>query len=193
MAEQTEQVYEWDVARIGDESPEYVYEVTRENIADYCRAVRYENPIYVNDGAARGAGLPGTVAPPTMMYTYAPQRRSAVIEAQGLHRAGAIADQRPQHPLRINQGPLPRGLRAAGGHHQQHYPRLRKIRAQRQQVHHLPRLSHQPARRARSRVRLRLPLGIQRRREGRRLTPRSTLASTPSARFPAVSWRAPRR
>ena len=83
MAEQTEQVYEWDVARIGDESPEYVYEVTRENIADYCRAVRYENPIYVNDGAARGAGLPGTVAPPTMMYTYAPQRRSAVIEAHG--------------------------------------------------------------------------------------------------------------
>ena len=86
MAEQTEQVYEWDVARIGDESPEYVYEVTRENIADYCRAVRYENPIYVNDGAAREAGLPGAVAPPTMMYTYAPQRRSAVIEAQGSSR-----------------------------------------------------------------------------------------------------------
>ena len=127
MAEQTEQVYEWDVARIGDESPEYVYEVTRENIADYCRAVRYENPIYVNDGAARGAGLPGTVAPPTMMYTYAPQRRSAVIEAHGYiapEQSQTIApppsrstsNRRPtqvraQHPLRINQGPLPRGLR----------------------------------------------------------------------------------
>ncbi len=83
MTVQPEPIYEWDVAQIGDEAPAYVYEVTRENIADYCRAVRYENPIYTSDGAARQAGLPGTIAPPTMMYTYAPQRRSAVIEAQG--------------------------------------------------------------------------------------------------------------
>ena len=83
MTVQPERIYEWDVAQIGDEAPAYVYEVTRENIADYCRAVRYENPIYTSDGAARQVGLPGAVAPPTMMYTYAPQRRSAVIEAQG--------------------------------------------------------------------------------------------------------------
>ena len=83
MSEQPERIYEWELARIGDESPVYVYEVTRENIADYCRAVRYENPIYTSDAAAREAGLPGAMAPPTMMYTYAPQRRSAVIEAQG--------------------------------------------------------------------------------------------------------------
>ena len=78
-----ERIYEWDVAQIGHEAPAYVYEVTRENIADYCRAVRYENPVYTSDGAAKEMGLPGAVAPPTMMYTYAPQRRSAVIEAQG--------------------------------------------------------------------------------------------------------------
>ena len=81
--DQAERIYEWDVARIGDASPVYEYEVTRENIADYCRAVRYENPIYTSDGAAKEAGLPGAMAPPTMIYTYAPQRRSAVIEAQG--------------------------------------------------------------------------------------------------------------
>ena len=83
MTAQPERIYEWDMAQVGDESPAYVYEVTRENIADYCRAVRYENPVYVNDGAAREVGLPGAVAPPTMMYTYAPQRRVALIEAQG--------------------------------------------------------------------------------------------------------------
>ena len=83
MAQQPEKIYEWEVAQIGDESPPFVYEVTRENIADYCRAVRYENPVYTSDGAARAVGFPGILAPPTMMYTYAPQRRSALMEAKG--------------------------------------------------------------------------------------------------------------
>lgn len=81
--EGAERVYEWDVVRVGDRSPELVYEVTAENIADYCRAVRYENPVYVNDAAAREMGFPGVFAPPTMLYTYAPQRRNDVIEARG--------------------------------------------------------------------------------------------------------------
>ena len=144
-AQQPESIYEWDVARIGDEAPTYVYEVTRENIADYCRAVRYENPIYTNDGAAKEAGLPGAIAPPTMMYTYAPQRRSAVIEAQG-YIAPEQSETSPQHPFRLNQSPLPRGLRAARGHHHQRHTHLRQNRAPEQQVHHVPRVSHQPAR-----------------------------------------------
>jgi acyl dehydratase len=77
-----ERIYEWDIAQVGDTSPPYVYEVTAENIADYCRAVRYENPIYVNDGAAREMGFPGIFAPPTMLYTYAPQRRLDVMSAR---------------------------------------------------------------------------------------------------------------
>ena len=193
MAEQTEQVYEWDVARIGDESPEYVYEVTRENIADYCRAVRYENPIYVNDGAAREAGLPGAVAPPTMMYTYAPQRRSAVIEAQGL-----IAPEQSQTNARstpfVSTKVHFQGAYVQPGDTISSITRVsEKFERRRQQVHHLPRLSHQPARRASGGVRLRLPLGVRRRGEGGRLTARPTPTSTPSARSPAVSWRAPRR
>ncbi|MCE2466304.1 MAG: MaoC family dehydratase N-terminal domain-containing protein, partial [Dehalococcoidia bacterium] len=51
-----EKIYEWDVAQIGDASPPFAYVVSAENIADYCRAVQYENPIYTSDGAAREAG-----------------------------------------------------------------------------------------------------------------------------------------
>ena len=79
----TERIYEWDVAVIGDESPPFVYEVTAEKIADYCRAVQYENPVYVSDAAAREIGFPGVFAPPTMLYTYAPQRRQDVVNARG--------------------------------------------------------------------------------------------------------------
>ena len=77
-----EKIYEWDVAQIGDASPPFVYVVSAENIADYCRAVQYENPIYTSDGAAREAGYAGIVAPPTMIYTYAPQRRVDVVAAR---------------------------------------------------------------------------------------------------------------
>ena len=83
MDPQADRVYEWDIAEIDDESPPFVYEVTAEKITDYCRAVRYENPIYVNDAAAREVGLPGVLAPPTMFYTYAPQRRVDVMAARG--------------------------------------------------------------------------------------------------------------
>lgn len=80
---QEEKIYQWDVAEVGDESPPYAYEVSAEKIADYCRAVRYENPVYVNDGAARELGFPGVFAPPTMLYTYAPQRRNDVMASRG--------------------------------------------------------------------------------------------------------------
>jgi acyl dehydratase len=78
-----EKIYEWDVAREGDESPPFAFEVTRERIADYCRAVRSDNPIYLDDDAARAEGLPGIVAPPTMCYTYAPMRRVDLIASRG--------------------------------------------------------------------------------------------------------------
>jgi acyl dehydratase len=78
-----EKVYQWEVAEVGDTAPPYVYQVSAERIADYCRAVRYENPVYVNDGAAREQGFPGIFAPPTMLYTYAPQRRNDVMASRG--------------------------------------------------------------------------------------------------------------
>ena len=78
-----EKIYEWDAVENGDRSPEFVYEVTAETIADYCKGVRYENPVYLNDATAREMGFPGVFAPPTMLYTYAPQRRNDLIEARG--------------------------------------------------------------------------------------------------------------
>jgi acyl dehydratase len=79
----SERIYEWDVAREGDESPPFVFEVTRRTIAEYCIAIRLHNPVYVDDEAARAAGLPGIVAPPTMCYTYAPMRRVDLVAARG--------------------------------------------------------------------------------------------------------------
>ena len=78
-----EKVYEWDDAEVGHVSPPYVFEVTRERIADYCSAVRYDNPVYLDDDAARSAGLPGIVAPLTMCFTYAPMRRVDLINSRG--------------------------------------------------------------------------------------------------------------
>jgi acyl dehydratase len=78
-----EKIYEWDVAQEGDESPPFVYEVTRQKIADYCKAVRYDNPVYLDDASARAAGFPGVIAPPTMCYTYAPMRRVDLVASRG--------------------------------------------------------------------------------------------------------------
>lgn len=78
-----ERIYEWDVAQVGDASPPYVVEVTAQSIADYCRAVRYDNPIYTSDAAAKAAGFPGIIAPPTMCYTYAPMRRVDIMAQRG--------------------------------------------------------------------------------------------------------------
>ena len=83
MEKTEEKIYEWDAAEIGDESPPYIYEVTAEKIVDYCRAVRYENPVYVNPLTANELGYPGVFAPPTMIYTYAPQRRHDLMAARG--------------------------------------------------------------------------------------------------------------
>ena len=79
----TEKVYEWDIAQVGDESPPYQVEVTRETIAAYCKAVRYENPVYLDEEAARAAGFPGIVAPPTMIFTFCPMRRMDLMNSHG--------------------------------------------------------------------------------------------------------------
>jgi acyl dehydratase len=76
-------MYEWDVANIGDAAPPFVYEITAESIADYCQAVRNDNPIYV-DGDAAASGPFGTiVGPPTFLIKAARHRRNEVMHAQG--------------------------------------------------------------------------------------------------------------
>ena len=95
------EIYTWDVAEIGDESPPYVYEITPEKIADYCKAVRYENPIYINDAAAKELGFTGVFAPPTMIYIYAPQRRVDVMRAKG-YIAPEQSEQSPRSTLFVS-------------------------------------------------------------------------------------------
>jgi hypothetical protein len=77
-------VYDWGVADIGDAAPPYVFPVTAEAVSGYCLAARYENLVYTNQPTAREAGLPGIIAPPAMVFAYAPVRLAEVAAARGL-------------------------------------------------------------------------------------------------------------
>lgn len=76
-------MYEWDVAEIGHKAPPFVYEVTAESIADYCAAVRNDNPLYLDPDAAAQGPFGGIIAPPTFAFKCAPLRRNEVMHAQG--------------------------------------------------------------------------------------------------------------
>ena len=75
-------IYTWDRAKVGDTSPPTSVEVTDQQIADYCRAARYENLVYTNQPAARETGLPGIIAPPAMVLAFAPPRPASLAAAQ---------------------------------------------------------------------------------------------------------------
>ncbi|MBI4233387.1 MAG: MaoC family dehydratase N-terminal domain-containing protein [Chloroflexi bacterium] len=83
MAEQQERIYEWEVARIGDESPPITIEVTAEAIKEYARVCRYENPVYTDVALAGRSEYGGLVAPPGMVFAFAPMRRDQAIAAAG--------------------------------------------------------------------------------------------------------------
>ncbi len=68
---------------VGDSSPPHVYEVTGEKIFEFCRAARYENLAYTNQPAARELGLPGIVAPPSMLFAFAPLLAEGPFFQQG--------------------------------------------------------------------------------------------------------------
>ncbi len=84
-AEQIEAMplYEWDVAMIGDMASPFTFKVTEESIANYCTAVRNENPLYLDPDAARQGPFGGIIAPPTFVFTCAPMRRNEVMHARG--------------------------------------------------------------------------------------------------------------
>jgi acyl dehydratase len=76
-------LYEWDIAQIGDSAPPLTLEATAERIANYCLAVRNENPIYTDPGAASKGPFGGIVAPPAYLFKGAPMRRNEVMHALG--------------------------------------------------------------------------------------------------------------
>ena len=75
--------YTWDKATVGDASPLHSEEVTDEQIADYCRAARYENLVYTNQPAAQETGLPGIVAPPAMAMAFAQPQLADLASSLG--------------------------------------------------------------------------------------------------------------
>lgn len=65
-------------ALIGKEYPPSVpYEVGREKIRDFAMAIGDPNPVYTSEDAAKAAGYPDIIAPPTfltiMNFKYSPQ------------------------------------------------------------------------------------------------------------------------
>ena len=95
----------WQDVEVGDSSPAYVYEVTAEKIFEFCRAARYKNLAYTNQPAARELGLPGIVAPPSMLFAFAP----LLAEGPSLQQSFSIEEQ-PEEQR--NQAP-PAGTGAA--------------------------------------------------------------------------------
>ena len=68
---------------IGKRHPPKSYEVGREKIREYARAVGEENPIYHDPEAARDAGFVNVVAPPMFCVVYsAPAMGPAVLDPE---------------------------------------------------------------------------------------------------------------
>ena len=66
---------------IGKEHTPVAYEVGREKIREYARAVGETNPIYLDPEAARAAGFSSVVAPPMFCVVYsAPAMAPAVLD-----------------------------------------------------------------------------------------------------------------
>ena len=55
---------------VGKAYPPFEYEVGKEKIAEYARAIGAENPVHFDRGAAREAGFRDVVAPPMFAVVY---------------------------------------------------------------------------------------------------------------------------
>jgi acyl dehydratase len=85
MAEKILSYDEIDVGREFDPPP---YTLTAEAVEKYIQAVEDDNPIYRDEKAAREAGLPGIVAPPTTAAIYT--RTSPILQKEGKMPPGSI-------------------------------------------------------------------------------------------------------
>ena len=69
MTEQSKLVY--DFFYIGQDLPVYTHTVTEEEIDNFCQSFKENNPMYLDDTAARKLGFDGRIAPPMMVRRYA--------------------------------------------------------------------------------------------------------------------------
>ena len=75
--------YDWEIAEVGDSAPPFTFAVTEETIANYCLAVRNDNPLYLDAEAARRGPFGGIIAPPGFGIKCSPLRRNEVMHAKG--------------------------------------------------------------------------------------------------------------
>src|SRR6266540_5550902 len=101
--------YDWEIAQIGDTAPLFTYAVTEASIADYCLAMRNDNPLYLDAEAARRGAFGGIIAPPAYAFKCSPLRRNEVMHARGYaspeekseyQTPYAKAELLPQRPIR---------------------------------------------------------------------------------------------
>ena len=78
-----EKVWTWELMEPGLDAPPVTTEITRELISKYARSMQNENPIYFDDEAAKAEGFEGVIAPPTMMFSYAPHDRTGIFNTRG--------------------------------------------------------------------------------------------------------------
>jgi acyl dehydratase len=64
---------------VGKEYPPHEYEVGREKIREYARAVGETNPVHVDPEAARAAGFSNVVAPPMFAVVYSAMAMAPAI------------------------------------------------------------------------------------------------------------------
>ena len=60
--------------------PARVYEVGREKIAEFAAAIGSSDPVYLDPEAARSAGHPDVVAPPTFAIIVAQRAEAAIVQ-----------------------------------------------------------------------------------------------------------------
>ncbi len=60
-----------DTKHLGKKYPPHVYEVGKEKIKEYARAIGDFNPLYLDDEKAKASKYGGIIAPPTFAVVYA--------------------------------------------------------------------------------------------------------------------------
>ncbi|WP_329022119.1 MaoC family dehydratase N-terminal domain-containing protein [Streptomyces sp. NBC_00690] len=83
--------------------PTSPYEVGREKIREFAEAVRDDNPVYVDQEAAKALGYPDVIAPPTFVFAISFRAAEAVVQdpllgldyARVVHRDQRFAYARP--------------------------------------------------------------------------------------------------
>ena len=94
-------------------------------ITHWVEAMGDRNPVYVDDDAARAAGFPGVIAPPTMLQAWTMRGLRASLEADADRAAGRASADSPSDQV---MALLDRGRVHLGGRHQLR-PALRAARS----------------------------------------------------------------